>query len=134
MDPDFHRDDGLREPTMKFPPEILEQIKKHLTDEKKKIKGTLSSLKLQDPFSDPDRLIDNAASDTEAKEESSHERMEAMVQELRIHLHEVEQALARVEKGTYGKCLSCRKLIDTDRLAIKPTALYCMECERKKEK
>jgi hypothetical protein len=64
---------------MKFPQEILKQIQEHLVTEKRKIETTLSSLKSQDPYSDPDRLNDNAASDTEAKEESSHERMEALV-------------------------------------------------------
>lgn len=119
---------------MKFPQNVLEQIKKHLTRQRDKKESTLASIKSQDPFSDPDRLIDNAASDTEAKEESSHERMEALEKELRLQLTEIEETLVRIKKGTYGKCLSCKKMIDTDRLAIKPTALYCVECEKKKEK
>ena len=118
---------------MQFPQSVLEQIKKHLLSEKQKLETTLVSLKSQDPFSDPDRLNDNAASDTDAKEEISHERMEALEKELKLHLVEVVEALARVEKGNYGKCVNCGKLIDTDRLAVKPTALYCVDCERKKE-
>lgn len=118
---------------MQFPHNILEQIKKHLLKEKIRIETTLTSLKSQDPFSDPDRLNDNAASDTDAKEEISHERMEALEKELQLNLVEVVAALARIEKGNYGKCLNCGKLIDTDRLAVKPTALYCVDCERKKE-
>lgn len=119
---------------MKYPLNILKNIKDHLLEEKRKIKNTLDSLKLQDPFSDPDRLNDNAASDTEAKEESSHERMEALEKELNLHLDDVEHALDRLEKNTYGKCAMCNKMIDTDRLAVKPTALFCFECEKKKEK
>ena len=117
-----------------FPIDVLNDIKNHLTGERKKIEERLSSLKSQDPFSDPDRLIDNAASDTEAKEESSHERMEALERELKINLSEIDAALSRIEKGSYGKCLSCGRMIDTDRLGVKPTALYCVECERNKEK
>lgn len=119
---------------MKFPLSILSKISKYLTKEKKRVEERILSLKAQDPFSDPDRLIDNAASDTEAKEESSHERMEALEKVLRHQMEEIEEALVRVRKGTYGKCLSCRKMIDTERLAIKPTALYCVSCERKREK
>ncbi|OIO12731.1 hypothetical protein COV53_04725 [Candidatus Gottesmanbacteria bacterium CG11_big_fil_rev_8_21_14_0_20_37_11] len=119
---------------MKLPKTISEEIKAHLIDEEAKIKKTLVSLKLQDPFSDPDRLNDNAASDTEASEESSHERMEALEKELNIHQEEIHQALMRLEKGIYGKCVACASMIDTDRLAIKPTALYCVDCEKKKEK
>lgn len=119
---------------MKFPLNVLQQITEHLKREKDKVGVTITSLKSQDPFSDPDRLNDNAASDTEAKEEISHERMEALEKELRHHLEEIEEALDRIKKGTYGKCQLCRKMIDTDRLAIKPAALYCVSCERKKEK
>lgn len=119
---------------MKFPKDLLENIKHHLVAEKEKIEATLISLKSQDPFSDPDRLNDNAASDTEAKEESSHERMEALEKELKIHLTEIDQTLERVGKGIYGKCSRCHKIIDTDRLAIKPTALLCLACEKKKER
>jgi len=119
---------------MKFPITILEKISSYLLTEKTRVGKRLSSIKAQDPFSDPDRLIDNAASDTEAKEEASHERMEALEKELRRHMMEIEEALKRVKKGTYGKCLSCGKMIDTDRLAIKPTALYCVSCEKKREK
>jgi len=119
---------------MTYPDDVLSKIKKFLVRQKNKTEATLASLKTQDPFSDPDRLNDNAASDTEAKEESSHERMEALEKELSTHLSEVDEALGRLTKGTYGKCLSCGVMIDTDRLAIKPAARYCVDCERKKEK
>lgn len=119
---------------MKFPLNVLSEIKKHLIKEKGKIGEHLTSLKSQDPFADPDRLNDNAASDTDAKEEISHERMEALEKELKLHMQEIEEALKRIKVGSYGKCITCSKMIDTDRLAIKPTALYCMECARKREK
>lgn len=119
---------------MKFPFSILNGIYKHLIKEKTRLSQRITSIKSQDPFSDPDRLTDNAASDTEAKEESSHERMEALEKELRLHLVEIEETLKRIKKGTYGKCHSCSRMIDTDRLAIKPTALYCVGCEKKREK
>lgn len=119
---------------MKFPISILEKIRSYLLKEKTRVGQRISSIKEQDPFSDPDRLIDNAASDTEAKEEASHERMEALEKELRRHMLEIEEALKRIKKRTYGKCLSCGEMIDTDRLAVKPTALYCVKCEQKREK
>lgn len=119
---------------MKFPINVLNLIKNKLIKEKKRVDETLVSLKAQDPFSDPDRLIDNAASDTEAKEESSHERMEALEKELKTHMSEIEETLIRIKKGTYGKCVECQQMINKERLAIKPTALYCLECEKKRER
>ncbi len=119
---------------MRFPLNILQNIKDHLLKEKKRVDSTISSLKSQDPFSDPDRLIDNAASDTEANEESSHERMEALEKELKAHRKDIDEALERIKKGIYGKCVSCGNMIETERLKVKPTALYCVSCEKKREK
>ncbi|MBI2616801.1 TraR/DksA C4-type zinc finger protein [Candidatus Gottesmanbacteria bacterium] len=118
---------------MNFPLNVLKRIHENLSREKHKINTTLSSLKAQDPFSDPDRLNDNAASDTDAIEEISHERMEALEKELKRRMVDIEEALERIKKGTYGRCHSCKKMIEDERLAINPTALYCVSCERKRE-
>ncbi|MBI3379240.1 TraR/DksA C4-type zinc finger protein [Candidatus Gottesmanbacteria bacterium] len=119
---------------MKITLDFLKKINLSLLKEKRKVDTTITSLKSQDPFSDPDRLNDNAASDTDAKEEISHERMQALEKELRLHMSEIEEALLRIKKGIYGKCLSCGKMISIERLTVKPTALYCVDCERKREK
>src|SRR3989344_7203937 len=110
---------------MKFPKEILKIVSRNLINLRRQIQTRITSIKLQDPFSNPDRLNDNAASDTEASEESTHERMEALEKVLKRNLEEINLALGRIKMGNYGKCLSCGKMIDTDRLAIKPTAIYC---------
>lgn len=117
-----------------IPEDVLKDVKSHLENERLRLQESLSSLKTQDPYSDPDRLNDNAASDTEANEENSHDRMEALEKELTQSLDEIQHAYLRIEQGTYGVCQSCGNHIDTDRLSVKPTALYCVECERKKEK
>ena len=117
-----------------FPPEVLEEIKKHLEEEKKRLQAQITDLSAQDPFADTDRLVDNAASDTEAKEEFNHDRFEAMINELRGDDESVDAALSRIKKGTYGFCTNCRKLIDTDRLAAVPTATLCMNCEAKRKR
>jgi len=119
---------------MKFPKEILKIVSQNLINLRTQIQKRIASIKLQDPFSNTDRINDNAASDTEASEESTHERMEALEKELRRNLEEINMALARIKNGSYGKCLNCGKMIDTDRLAVKSTAIYCVSCERKKEK
>ena len=117
-----------------FPEKTLNELKKHLEDEQKRIAARIRELTQQDPFSDPDRTIDNAASDEEASEESNHDRVDALVTELKDQLTNIEQALIRIEKGTYGFCTNCGKMIDTDRLAVLPTATLCLECESAKKK
>lgn len=117
-----------------FPSELLEQLRIHLETEKKNLVKQMSDLSAQDPFSDPDRVNDNAASDSEAKEESSHDRFAAMLDELKLKLVNIDSALKHISEGSYGFCTHCRQMIDTDRLAIIPTATLCLSCEQKKSK
>lgn len=114
----------------KIPLKVLEEIKKHLLNEQKKLQEQLTKLIKEDPFSDTDRLNDNAASDTDAKEEVDHERIEALSDSIKSELESVKSALERVKKGTFGFCLKCRQLIDTDRLAVFPKAQLCIKCHK----
>lgn len=109
-----------------FPSDILNDIRKHLEEEKSRVSARIGELSAQDPFTNPDRTNDNAASDTEASEESSHDRFAAMVDELKRRLEDIDAALVRIGEGTYGFCSVCGDMIDTDRLAILPTATLCL--------
>lgn len=115
-----------------LPRETLAEIEARLLIEKKRVADQIKDLSAQDPFHDTDRLNDNAASDAEANEETNHERYQAMVDELKNKLMEIEAATVRIHDGTYGRCLSCHHLIDADRLAAIPTATLCMECQKKR--
>ncbi len=88
----------------------------------------------EDPFADSTRLNDNAAIDTEAAEEFGHERVSALKTEIDKALIAVRKTLTRIKIGKYGSCEKCGNVIDTDRLAINPTATLCIECEKKKSK
>lgn len=116
-----------------FPSDVLANIRAHLEEEKKRVVVRINELSAQDPFSDPDRTNDNAASDTEANEESSHDRFAALIEQLKVQLTDIDSALERIAKGNYGFCRQCHEMIDTDRLGILPTATLCLACERKKK-
>ncbi|MFY9402887.1 MAG: TraR/DksA C4-type zinc finger protein [Candidatus Omnitrophota bacterium] len=49
-------------------------------------------------------------------------------------LYELEDALKRVEEGTYGICQECKNLIAKARLKAVPQARFCVKCQQKKEK
>lgn len=117
-----------------FPSDVLDQVRKALEEEKSRVAVRITELSAQDPFADPERVNDNAAADREASEESNHDRYAAMVDELKARAYALDEALIRVGSGTYGYCVNCGAMIDTDRLAILPTATLCLECERKKKK
>lgn len=93
----------------------------------------LEELNKQDPYSDPSRLNDNAASDTEAAEEADHDRVAALKNEILANIERIKKALAKISRGDYGKCEKCGEEIDSSRLEVFPEAIYCFECERKRE-
>lgn len=47
-------------------------------------------------------------------------------------LSRLQNALARIEKGTYGKCLQCGKDIPIGRLQQVPEAFMCVPCSEKR--
>ena len=44
-------------------------------------------------------------------------------------LNHLEDALQRIEKGEYGKCSECGKLIEKERLEAVPHAQQCLQCK-----
>lgn len=65
-------------------------------------------------------------------------QQQAMAQELDrrrdTQLKRIEGAFVRLEKGTYGHCVGCKKPIDEKRMEIDPTAFFCVECAERAEK
>jgi len=57
--------------------------------------------------------------------------VEALGATLRETLEDVELALSKLTKGTYGACEDCRQPIDPLRLEAKPAARYCINCAAK---
>lgn len=46
------------------------------------------------------------------------------------HLAAVEEALARLDDGTYGRCTECGRPIAPERLEALPWAALCIDCQR----
>lgn len=119
---------------IRFPANLLRPIYEYLQKEQKMLLKKRKELEKEDPFSDPSRTDDNAAVDTEVNEQVGHERVSAIKDEVDRMLINVKKAMTRIKLGKYGTCLKCGKLIDTDRLAVNPTAEYCVGCEREQER
>jgi len=117
---------------IKFPRNLLKPVENFLKQKEKKLLSQKKELEKEDPFSNVDRINDNAAVDAEAAEESGHERVSALKGEIDKALIEIRKTLTRIRIGKYGICENCGKMIDTDRLAIKPTANSCIKCQIKK--
>lgn len=117
-----------------FPAKVLEPVRNFLAGEEKKLEKRRQDLTKTDPFSDPRRVVDNAASDTEAAEQTGHEQVSALKEQVNRRLIQVHKALTRIKIGKYGTCEKCGKMIDTDRLMIMPEATLCAECAKKSQK
>lgn len=119
---------------IKFPAKVLEPLKNYLMGEQKRLMERKKRLEKEDPFADPERTNDNAATDTDVAEQVGHERVSAIKVEVDKALINVKKTLTRIKLGSYGTCTSCGNMINTDRLAINPTADLCIKCESKLEK
>lgn len=65
--------------------------------------------------------------------EGLHENIAIAQNEERL-LEAVEDALARIEAGTFGTCTGCGREINRPRLAAIPYASACIECARQHER
>jgi DnaK suppressor protein len=66
-----------------------------------------------------------------AQTTSERARVLSLAEGLQQRLDEVQAALARIDKGTYGKCEGCGKDIPPERLEAIPAAKLCMACKSK---
>ena len=99
-----------------------------------KIISQITDLKQGDPFLDPAHVSDNAAVDTDVREQLGHETIQAQVKNLQRKLVNINDALGRIKRGTYGICKSTHKVISLQRLELIPEASYCIEAEKRLRK
>ena len=73
---------------------------------------------------------DNHLADT-ATETYERELDEGLEQDARGQLRQVENALARIESGEYGRCEVCGKEIPAERLEAVPWTTLCIDDARR---
>lgn len=49
-------------------------------------------------------------------------------------LYALDEAIKRVDEGSYGRCDSCGDVISKQRLKAMPQVEYCIKCQEKEEK
>ena len=57
----------------------------------------------------------------------------ALIQMKAETLHKIEEALRRLEEGTFGYCVACGEEISERRLRALPFAVRCKDCEEARE-
>ena len=51
----------------------------------------------------------------------------------RVLIHKIKEALARIDSGDYGICVSCGNEIAEKRLMARPVATHCIDCKTELE-
>ncbi len=117
----------------------IEELRQRLLDELQRLQHELYELTGGDEATPPtDPLLDSGgmASDQadDADALSQAERNRAIVSHTQRLLTQVDEALARIEAGTYGRCTNCGQSIAPARLMALPSAALCIDCQTKSEK
>lgn len=113
---------------------FIKKQKERLETDKVSLFKEIEKLRASDPFSDPDHASDNAAVDTDVREASGHDIVEAEIKEMQKRLKDIELALKKIAKGIYGICEKTNKPIPHARLELIPEARYVVEYEAKIKK
>src|SRR5256885_9994778 len=61
------------------------------------------------------------------------DREEASLEVLLAQQERVREALARLDTGTYGRCVDCGRELPDERLEARPQAARCLGCQPKLE-
>ena len=64
----------------------------------------------------------------QAQERENEEVLNAIEQKDLSELKQIEQALARIEEGSYDQCARCGENINIERLKIIPLTNHCIKC------
>ena len=57
----------------------------------------------------------------------------SLIENEQATLEQVQDALGRVEQGTFGRCMECQEPIAKARLQALPYTKHCIQCARKME-
>ena len=110
-----------------MPEQAPATVRALLEDERDRLRERLHELS---PNADAELTFDDGFADT-SQVTAERGEIEALSSSLSESLHEVEDALAKVEAGTYGSCEICKEPIADARLEAKPAARLCMTCASK---
>jgi len=126
-------------PRSRLAPEEINEFRELLLAKRREITGDMASLtdgalrsSRQDAAGDlslmPNHMADLGSDNWE------QEFTLGLIENQRSLLREIDEALARIEEGTYGICMGTGRPISKARLRAKPWAKYCIEYARMRER
>jgi len=117
---------------------ILEKIKKDLLARKKRVEEDLKSFTGKDDHEKDEHRTKfpnyGDKSDESVQEIDDYTTNLATERVLESTLRDINNALDRIKKRTYGICKYCKKEIGGKRLLARPVANTCISCKTKLQK
>ena len=117
------------EETLKFSDSDLAQFRKSLMALRQSIVGKTATLKTNAL----EQTIDRAGEDEDGSDSFMRLQNLGQVGEQNKTLQKIDEAIHRIDDGTYGICDMCGQLIRKARLQHLPFAHTCMECQSEME-
>jgi DnaK suppressor protein len=106
---------------------ILEERRREIMSE---VQGRMRDVRAEGAGSAVQGVLDAA----ESSELDIQDEIEfALIQMKAETLHKIDEALRRLEEGTYGYCFECGDEISEKRLRALPFAVRCKDCEEARE-
>lgn len=109
----------------------LEALRARLMERREALLGRLRST--NESLNELDRS-QPAEAEEEAQELNIARPQATLDQRSRQELAEIDDALARIERGEYGICETCGEPIGAARLLALPSAVQCVECAEEAER
>ena len=120
-------------------PQKVKEYKKRLFEERARLVQSLEDLEARTSKRDPlDAMVeeqdfDDAPSDA-AMDTLDRGTEMALEENIRSLVEEIDAALEKIERGTYGTCDNCCQPIKMARLDRIPSATMCVECQERLER
>ena len=103
----------------------LDHYKNLLEIEKKELLKEIATHSKSESFGDD---VDSADEKTDEAEEEGNRL--AVVQSLKKDVSEIDTALEKIHRGTYGICDRCGKTIEEEVLSAAPESAMCKACKQ----
>ena len=123
------RKDGYSQQELAHFKEIILQKKKEILEELENLKESMMDVTTGEYVSENSTYSLHMEQGTDAME---REKTFLFASREGKFLNYLEDALKRIEKGDYGRCVDCGKLIEKERLEAVPHAQLCVQCKTKR--
>ncbi len=108
----------------------LAKYRKLLIEEKQRIMNNSKNALKHELALSPDDLPDET--DLAASEVNQNLIFKLRDRE-RLLLSKIDEAMARIEDGTFGSCAECEEPIEVRRLEARPMSTLCVACKERQE-